>query len=195
MAGEIRPNKALKEIERFEEGIKKLRKRSDFFSKIRAGLWSWSRKVPAKLSLAMYQLDAKIYGEKEFFGNFNQQEARALARELRGLLENYKLPFLPYPDGKFKGNKAIIGGALALVCGLDERGEVCFNFRDKLGAPLRKKWVPHRQYLKDPLYDPTRYNDHYLIRLPISEMQLIDPSAQIGKVLHLYCQVLPAEIP
>jgi len=184
------PERVLREIEYFEEKLEKLQKKQKTPS---FGFrWPWSKKLPDKLSLVLYQLDARLYGKKSFFGNLSDQRVRELAAQLRPFVEKYKLPFSPYPEGMFKNNVAVVGGALALVYELSENEEVYFYFRGKMGGPLRKKWIPNRKYLEDPLYDPKRYNDHYLVRLPLSEMEKIEPKAQIGKTLYLPCNILAA---
>jgi hypothetical protein len=182
--------KALEEVERFEGRIEKLRKKPPL---PKFGFkWPWLKGLPSKLSLALYQLDARLYGKKSFFGNLNEQQVRDLAARLHSVVEKYKLPFSPYPEGKFKGNVAVLGGALALVCELEENEEVNFYFKGRMGGPLRKKWIPDRHYLEDPLYDPKKFSDHYLVRLPLSEMEKIGLEVQIGRISYLSCQILPA---
>lgn len=183
-------NSTIREIERFEKRLEELRERK---LTLKLGFrWPWSKRLPDKLSLIMYQLDAKIHAGRSFFGNLSMEEAKRFALELRPLLSNYKLPFLPYPEGKFKGNPAVIGGSLALVCGLEPERDVCLFFPRRTGAPLRKSWIADRRYLENPLYEPTRNIDHYLVRLPLGEFQTIEPKCQIGKISYLHCQIRPA---
>jgi hypothetical protein len=184
------PDRVLREIEYFEERLEKLRKQHRV---LKFGFrWPWSRKLPDKLSLALYQLDARLYGKKSFFGNLSDQQVRELAARLRPFIAKCKLPFSPYPEGMFKNDVAVIGGALALVYELKENDEVYFYFKGRMGGPLKKKWIPNRRYLEDPLYDPRKYCDHYLIRFPLSEIEKIEPKAQIGKILYLSCDILAA---